>query len=171
MFSRIRKSIEDKEEGFTLIELLVVMIIIGILAAIAIPTFLNQRKNGWNSAAKTDVANLALAVESTTVDNGGNYATALPGAAGVKVVALGVPTATVTDMAGVDFTGSQGVNLYIGTKAGNAAAGAKAATFCLVGNNINVSDQWWVYDKTKGGLQNASYATQAAAQGACTATA
>ena len=49
------------------------MIIIGILAAIAIPTFLNQRKNGWNSAAKTDAANLALAVESAAVDKGGDF--------------------------------------------------------------------------------------------------
>ena len=56
MFARLRSR---DDTGFTLIELLVVIIIIGILAAIAIPVFLNQRKKGYDSAAKSDLRNLA----------------------------------------------------------------------------------------------------------------
>ena len=59
MLARIRKAMEEREEGFTLIELLVVIIIIGILAAIAIPVFLNQRKKGYDAQAKSDLRNLA----------------------------------------------------------------------------------------------------------------
>jgi type IV pilus assembly protein PilA len=66
---------EGREDGFTLIELLVVVIIIGILAAIAIPVFLNQRERAWNSAAQSDVRNMATAQESYLTDNpAGGYA-------------------------------------------------------------------------------------------------
>ncbi len=74
MITAIRKRLEDREEGFTLIELLVVVIIIGILAAIAIPTFLNQRKRGWDAAAQSDLRNAAVAQESFFTGNS-RYAT------------------------------------------------------------------------------------------------
>jgi type IV pilus assembly protein PilA len=70
MLARIRKAMEEREGGFTLIELLVVVIIIGILAAIAIPVFLNQRKKGWDAQAKSDLKNMATAEETYLTDNG-----------------------------------------------------------------------------------------------------
>ena len=69
MLARLRKTQEENESGFTLIELLVVIIIIGILAAIAIPTFLNQRKKGWEASAKSALKNAATAQESYFTDN------------------------------------------------------------------------------------------------------
>jgi type IV pilus assembly protein PilA len=69
MLARIRKAQQESEGGFTLIELLVVIIIIGILAAIAIPVFLNQREKGYDAQAKSDVRNIATLQETFLTDN------------------------------------------------------------------------------------------------------
>ena len=69
MLARIRKAQQENEGGFTLIELLVVMIIIGILAAIAIPAFLSQRAKAQDSAAKSDVSTVGKEIATYYVDS------------------------------------------------------------------------------------------------------
>ncbi|MDQ1552559.1 MAG: type pilus assembly protein PilA [Actinomycetota bacterium] len=74
------------QQGFTLIELMVVIIIIGLLAAIAIPQFLGQRKSAWDAETKSDLGNFELAASSYSLKNGGDFGTA---AAPMTLSALG----------------------------------------------------------------------------------
>lgn len=66
----------DKEAGFTLIELLVVMLILGILAAIALPAFFNQKDKAGDAKAKEYAHTAQVAMETCSTENGGEYAEA-----------------------------------------------------------------------------------------------
>jgi type IV pilus assembly protein PilA len=145
VIARIQKSIKENEEGFTLIELLVVIIIIGILAAIAIPVFLNQRKKAVDASIKSDLRTVANEMETYYVDNQ-SYSAVTP--------SDGTATNVVTLSGGSGITMSSGniVSVVV-----NTTAGSVGTAYAVCGYNpkatANATGSSFIYVSNQGGLK------------------
>ena len=114
-----------------------VVIIIGILAAVAIPIYLNQRKAAWNSATESDVKNASIVMETIMTNNGGKVPAAVKTSCG--------PDATHCDIFdGNEVTVSDGVTLTITPN---------GTTYQIEGSNNNDSNcKTYTYDSATGSI-------------------
>ena len=149
MLARLRKDMNEKDQGFTLIELLVVIIIIGILASVAVPVFLNQRKKGWDAQAQSDAKNLST-IEETSFQDNGYYAVGADKTAIKSVLADYNPSKDVTAVKITGYaTGSTATSTAAVTTGSTAVDG-----YCVAVTSKSTKVVY--FDSLKGGLLTGS---------------